>query len=251
MKRIGLLGCGKLGGVIADALLSGAVPGCELAVIHARSPESARRLSQRYPCPIAASMDALAQQQPDYVMEAASPQAVWAFAPRILSFADLIVLSTSALGDPTFRRDMERLAEAADRHIYLAHGVIGGLDIAGAAAMMGGVSASLTKRKPPAGSSRSDAALDALADRFSGTAEDAQRLYPHLLNVGVSLGMAVGDPAAVQVRVEPGDCVDFTVDCSGAFGQGRFYTRLGSSGPELAAWSALAMLKRLTSRITF
>ena len=87
MKRIGLLGCGKLGGVIADALLSGAVPGCELAVIHARSPESARRLSQRYPCPIAASMDALAQQQPDYVMEAASPQAVWAFAPRYLGDA--------------------------------------------------------------------------------------------------------------------------------------------------------------------
>ena len=251
MKRIGLLGCGKLGRVIARALLRGTIKGCELAAVYVRSPEKAHDLSTELSCPLVSSIEELMACQPDYVIEAASPEAVRSFAPQILRSADLIVLSTSALGDDRFRRDMEELAERTDRHIYLAHGVIGGLDAVEAASLMSGASVALVKRKFPVGSPQSNAELDALADHFSGTAEDALRLYPSLLNVGVSLGLAVGDLTAVNVSVEPSDCVDFTVNCASAFGEGRFYTKLSPLGPELAAWSALVILKRLTGRITF
>lgn len=63
--------------------------------------------------------------------------------------------------------------------------------------------------------------------------------------------LALDDLAAAQVRVEPSDCVDFTVTCTGEFGAGSFRTELGPAGTVLAAWSTLVMLKRLTRRITF
>lgn len=252
MKRVCLLGCGRLGRIIADALLEGAVSGAELTAVCTRSPEKAHQLAMQLHRPVVASVEALMAYRPDYVIEAATVDTVKACAAQILSGdADLIVLSTSALGDPQFRGKMEQLAEKTDRHIYLAHGVISGLDVVEAAAMMGTVSATLTKRKFPVGSHHSDAALDSLADYFSGTAEDALRLYPNLLNVGVSLGLAMDDLTAAQVRVEPYNCVDFTVTCTGEFGTGSFHTELGPSGPALAAWSTLVMLKRLTRRITF
>lgn len=252
MKRVCLLGCGRLGRIIADALLEGAVSGAELTAVCTRSPEKARQLAMQLHRPVVTSAEALMAYRPDYVIEAATADTVKACAVQILSGgADFIVLSTSALGDSQFRREMEQLAEKTDRHIYLAHGVIGGLDVVEAAAMMGTVSAALTKRKFPVGSRHSDAALDSLADDFSGTAEDALRLYPNLLNIGVSLGLALDDLAAAQVRVEPSDCVDFTVTCTGEFGAGSFHTELGPAGPALAAWSTLVMLKRLTRRITF
>lgn len=252
MKRVCLLGCGRLGRVIAGALLRGILPGTELSAIYIRSPQKAVQLSRELNCPVVTSIQELMAFRPDYVMEAATGDAVKACAADVLSGgADLIVLSTSALGDPEFRLRAETLADTFDRRIYLAHGVISGLDVAEAAALMGEFTASLTKRKFPAGSASSDAALDALADRFSGTAEDACRLFPALLNVGVSLGLAVGDLTAAKVQVAPADCVDFTVTCSGRFGHGSFHTELGPCGPELAAWSALVMLKRLTQRISF
>lgn len=238
--------------MIAKALLEGAISGAELTAVCVHSGEKAAQLTKNLHRPVVTSIEELMAYRPDYVIEAATGNVVRNCAAQILlGGADLIVLSTNALGDPQFHRKMEQLAEETDRHIYLAHGVIGGLDVAEAAAMMGTVSAALTKRKFPVGSCCGDDALDALPDCFSGTAEDALRLYPNLLNVGVSLGLAVDDLEATQVRVESSDCVDFTATCSGAFGEGRFYTKLGPAGPELAAWSALVMLKRLTQRISF
>lgn len=252
MKRVCLLGCGRLGRVIAQALLDGAVDGAELSAVLVSSADRASRLRRELPCLVVSDNHALLEKQPDYVIEAATGAAVKEFAVPIMEAgADLIVLSTSALGDPDFYARALSAAERYDRRIHLAHGVIGGLDVAEAAAMMGPLSAEITKRKFPRGSPKSDAALDALADDFRGTAEDARLRYPDQLNVAVSLGLAAGNPQGTNVRVEPAEMVGFTVACEGAFGRGRFFTELGPQGPELAAWSALAVLRRLTARITF
>lgn len=252
VKRVCLLGCGRLGRVIANALLDGAVEGAALAAVLVSSGKRAEHLRRELPCPVVTDIRALLEEWPDYVIEAAAGAAVKEFAVPILEAgADLIVLSTSALGDPAFYRRALAATERYDRRIYLAHGVIGGLDVVEAAAMMGALSTEITKRKFSRGSPESDAALDALADDFRGTAEDARLRYPDQLNVAVSLGLAAGDPRGTGVRVEPGGRVDFTVTCEGAFGRGRFFTELGPDGPALAAWSALAMLRRLTARITF
>lgn len=251
MKKICLLGFGRLGRVIASGLLAGAVEDAGLEAILVRSGETAEKLRRELPCPVVTDLSTLLAGRPDYVMEAASAAAVKACAiPVMEAGADLIVLSTSALGDPEFYTRALAAAHRFDRRIHLAHGVTGGLDAVEAAAMMGGLSAEIVKRKFPRGAPQCDSALNALADNFCGTAEDACRQYPSHLNVAASLGLAAGDLRGTKVRVEPGGCVDFTIRCEGTFGRGTFHTELGPYGPEMAAWSALAVLRRLTSRIT-
>ena len=117
--------------------------------------------------------------------------------------------------------------------------------------MMGEVTAGLTKRKFSKGSARSDAALDALADEFHATAAEADGAVSGSIECGISLALAAGNLERTEVHVSPAEMVDFTIRCDGIFGEAAFYTRLGDSGPDLAAWSALAMLRRLTSPIVF
>lgn len=251
MKKVSLLGCGRLGRVIAGGLLSGAVEDAGLEAVLVRSGETAERLRRELPCPVLTDLSDLLAGRPDYVIEAASADAVKACAlPAMEAGADLILLSASALGDPEFYARALEAARRFDRRIHLAHGVTGGLDAVEAAAMMGSLSAEIVKRKPPRDAPGRDRALDALADDFRGTAEEACRRYPDYLNVAAALGLAAGSLRRTQVRVEPGGRVDFTVRCEGAFGKGTFHTELGPYGPELAAWSALAALRRLTARIT-
>lgn len=249
MKRIGVLGCGRQGRVIIRALLDGVVSGCELVAVYARTPEKVSDL----PCPVATDLQTFLAEKPEIVIEAATCQAVLEHAiPIMESGADLIVLSTSAFADEVFYQKALAAAERLDRRIHLAPGVIGGLDAIEAAAMMGQLEASITKRKFPKGSPGSNPELDRLADDFRGTAAEAGKKYPGLLNVAVSLGLAAGDLHATKAAVEPAPCVDFIITAEGAFGKAEFRTELGAAhGPEFAAWSALAMLKRLTARITF
>lgn len=252
MKKVCLLGCGRLGKVIANGLLKGSVENMELTAVHVRSPGKGIPLAEELRCPVVFTLKELLNFCPDYVVEAAGNDAIRKYTlPILRAGSNIVALSTSAFGSPEFLQQVREAAEKADRHIYLAPGVIGGLDTIQAAALMGNIRTVLTKRKFPSGSQHSDASLDALADHFSGTAKDARLQYPDQLNIAVSLGLATKNPEAVEVRVEPGDCVDFTIAASGAFGKACFRVELGSAGPDLAAWSALALLQRLGSRVSF
>lgn len=84
MKRVCLLGCGRLGRVIAQALLDGAVDGAELSAVLVSSADSASRLRRELPCPVVYDIRALLEKQPDYVIEAATGAAVKEFAVPIM-----------------------------------------------------------------------------------------------------------------------------------------------------------------------
>ena len=252
MKRVCLVGCGRLGRVIADGLLAGKVPGMELAAVLVRTEEKAEKLQAALGCPAVTDLQKLLTVKPAYVIEAAGSTVVRQITVPVLEAgADLIALSTSSFGEPVFYEQARDAAVRCGRKIHLAHGVIGGLDVVETAAMMGEVTASLTKRKFSRGSAKSDAALDALADEFHASAAEALNRYPDQLNVAVSLALAAGELEGTMVHVSSAEAVDFTVRCSGTFGEATFYTHLGDLGPDLAAWSALAMLRRLTAPIAF
>lgn len=58
------------------------------------------------------------------------------------------------------------------------------------------------------------------------------------------LGTSVAQ-ALARGTAEPGASVSFTPALSGVFDRARIFTELGTAGPDLAAWSALAVLERL------
>ena len=245
-KRVGVLGCGRLGGRIAEELSADRVDGAELAAVLTRSGGGTGSYS------MTTQLADFIAAKPDIVMEAATAEALREYAVPILrAGADLIVLSTSAFADPGFFRQVQAAAEQYDRHVSLVPGVIGGLDLAEAAALMGGAGFSLTKQKFPRGSQSSDVSLDTLPDHFQSSAAEAGAQYPGQLNVAVSLGLAAGDLERTRITVSPGDSVAFHMQCVGRFGTAEVRVELGNAGPELAAWSALAMLRRSLERIHF
>ena len=80
----------------------------------------------------------------------------------------------------------------------------------------------------------------------------AEALCRDLVRGGCRLALATNGvedtPASVE-PVRPGENVSFTTQLSGSFGNAEIRTELGTIGPDLAAWSALAVLERLTRRI--
>lgn len=252
MKRVCVLGCGRLGQIVAGALAEGRLSGVELAGVFCRSVRRRGEVADRLGCACGDSLDALLSLRPDYVVEAATGQALReAAVPVLAAGADLIVLSTGVFSDPDFSAQVRDAAQRYDRRVHLAAGVAAGFDLMRAARLMGPVEVSFTKRKPSSVSGRGDPVLRELDDRLSATAGDAWRQFPDHMNAAVAVALATAGTENTPVCVETGEPLRFTTTLSGAFGQANLVTELGAEGPELAAWSALAVLERLTARISF
>ena len=252
MVKVCVIGCGRLGSIAARALRDGTVQGAELVGVMGRSPEEGLQQADTLACPAAADISALMALEPDFVIEAAAGKCIELYGETILSGgADLISVSTGAFGDATLYQRLENVARASGRHIYLASGVVGGFDIMETARLMGGLTGSFTKTKPASGSGVGDPALRRLVDRCQGTAAQAYNSFPDHLNVAVSVALGTNGTERTPVAVETGSCVSFTTRLTGAFGRAEIYTELGTVGPDMAAYSALAVLKRVISPISF
>ena len=76
MKRAVVVGCGRLGKTIAEALAGGAVNGVELVGVCNRTFEKAKQLSEEIQVFAVETLEELLNLKPDYVVEAASPKTV-------------------------------------------------------------------------------------------------------------------------------------------------------------------------------
>ena len=92
--KLGILGSGYLGGIIADAWKNGYLDEYELVGIAGRSEEKTKALAERAGCRPCADVDELLALKPDYIAEAASVAAVKGMAVKALSAGtSIIVLS--------------------------------------------------------------------------------------------------------------------------------------------------------------
>lgn len=260
MKRIALLGCGKLGEIAARGLYEGKVPGCRLVAVLGHGMERARELAGRYDCRACGNLEELLAEKPDYVIEAATGEALRESAVDILAAgSSLICLSIGAFADPEFLRRVEETARAHGSQVFLAPGVIGGFDVASAAALFGGLEATLIKYKYASSSPKCPEGLRELPDHFVGSVREGFALSPRHLNVGISAGLICGDLDRTKMRLETVPDEAYTgcaLELEGDFGTARIQLQQGRpghpvAGPAFAAWSTLAVLKRLTAPITF
>ena len=138
MKKVAVLGCGRLGTLIAGALAQGRVEGVALWGVFGRTQRRTHALAEKLSCPAADSIASLLAFGPDYVIEAAAGQVVRQYAVAVLAGgADLIALSTGVFSDPVFYEQVEQAAVQYDRRVHLVPGVVGGFDIMAAARLMG------------------------------------------------------------------------------------------------------------------
>ena len=260
MTKIGLLGCGRLGGIIADALCGGKVPGCRLVGVMGRGTGRAAQLAEKCGCVSCGNIRQLLALEPDYLVEAATAQALRDCALEVLSSGRrLICLSIGAFSDEDFYRQVSQTAQAHRAKVYLAPGVIGGFDIASTLSAMGELRGALIKYKFPSGSGRCPPALAGFPDRFEGSAREGFALSPAHLNIAIAAALACGSLDETQMRIEPvsqEDAPSFGLDLTGEFTGASLRVWQGGfggkpEGPALAAWSVVALLRRLTAPVTF
>jgi aspartate dehydrogenase len=244
MKRVGIIGCGAIGSLIAEACDNGTIK-CDELILYDYNDEKALGLQKSLSIAsrVVRSVEEMIQRRPAVVVEAASQEAVKEYAERILLHnIELVVMSTGALLE----------SKVGSSRIHVPSGAIGGLDAISSAALAGIDKVILTTRKNPRVLSVEGRRKKTV---YQGTAEEAVKLFPREMNVAATLALTVR-PAKVKVRVvaDP-DVRRNTHEISVKWKRGKMSLRFenephpknpGTSA--LAAWSAIRLLKDLLEK---
>jgi aspartate dehydrogenase len=240
-KKVGLIGCGAIGTVLAEAIERKLVV-CDELVVYDIDDSKAQKLKNalKFPVTITKSVDELLALKPKVVVETASQQAAKDYVPKIVSSGtELIVMSTGALLDLSV--DLSK--------VHVPSGAIGGLDALSSAALAGIDEAVLTSRKNPKALGEDNQVEKTV---YEGYAEEAAKLFPREMNVAATLALTV-KPAQVKVRVVSDPTVKRnTHEIQVKWRHGEMFLHFANDphpdNPHtsaLAAWSAIRLLQSL------
>ncbi|MEN8176430.1 MAG: aspartate dehydrogenase [Pseudomonadota bacterium] len=196
MPRLGLLGCGNIGGIIARH-----EPAFDFVAVYDREEDRARRLASRLDATACASIEDFLAHDFDIVVEAASVEALRSHGEAILEAGkDLVALSVGALAETEFRQRLTTLARQRGRRIRIPSGALFGLDNLKIGRISRLDELLLRTTKSPKSLN-----LEATERRllFRGTASDCIRDYPKNVNVAVALSLAADREATVELWVDP------------------------------------------------
>ncbi|MCL5876839.1 MAG: DUF108 domain-containing protein [Candidatus Bathyarchaeota archaeon] len=240
-KKVGLIGCGAIGTVLADAIERKVIV-CDELVVFDTDAAKAQKLkrSLNFRVKIVGSVDELLAAKPKVVVEAAGQQAVRDYYEKLVaSNAEIIVMSTGALLN----------LNADDPKVHFPAGAIGGLDAIAAAANAGIDEVTITSRKNPKALGKSNTEE---ATIYEGTAKEAARQFPREMNVAATLALMV-KPVQVKVKVISDPKVTrntHEINVKWRYGDMtlRFANMPHPDNPHtsaLAAWAAIQLLKTL------
>jgi aspartate dehydrogenase len=265
--KIGIIGCGFIGGQICRAIDAGAV-NAELYALCDSSESKVLELaaSLKRCSPACMKIDELLHSV-DLVIESASQNAVRFIVPQALEAGrDVMVLSVGALADKELRERLFKLAEEKSCKLYFPSGAVVGIDGINSACAAGIFSVTLTTRKPLSGLAGAPRIVDMGIDiekieketlLFEGSASEAVKAFPANVNVAATISLAgIGfERTKVRVIADPSlsrNVHEITVE--GEFG--KFTTRVENlPSPEnpktsyLAALSAISTLKKILNPV--
>lgn len=262
MLKIGLVGTGVMGSMIARAIDDGTCPGTLVAVSDLDD-GAARALAGALKNPPEVGTTPEVVRAADLIVEAAAPTALPPLLSEIVTRGkDLLVLSVGGLIDQD-----DRLEEAARKgsRVYCPSGAIAGLDAVRAAAGGRIEGARITTRKPPSGLAGAPffsttgidpAEITEARVLFEGSAREACREFPQNVNVSAALSLAgIGvDRTEVRIIADPSLTRNVhTVEVWGDFGRIRTETEnVPSENPRtsrLAALSAIALIRTIAASL--
>ncbi len=239
MIKIGLLGCGNVGHIIAAHAES-----IRIVAVFDIIPGRAEELAALCHARPYTDFDAFLREDFSIVVEAASVDAVRRYGEAVLRAGrDIIVLSGGALADVEFRDHLVDVAREAGKKIRIPSGAIIGLDNLKIGQVSPPTKLLLRTTKPPASLGLPVAERTEI---FKGLAHDCIKQYPKNINVAVALGLAAGRDADVELWVDPAAERNIhEIFVEGDFGD--IYVRVRNvPSPENPATSYMAALSILT-----
>lgn len=262
--KVGIIGCGTIGGAIAAACREDLSESVDLVAICDIDKEKAcglaKALKRKVPV---AGMNALIKKSGLVVEAASSSTSAAVLSACIAAKRDCLIMSVGGL---VGKEGLLSLAAAKGVKVYIPSGAISGIDGL-KSAMAGGVrSVTLTTRKPPKGLAGAPylkengidiSKINGETVVFEGSAEEAVKGFPQ--NVNVSAVLSLAGIGAKKTRVRIVTSPEYTanvheIEVAGA--SGRIMTRTenlpSATNPKtsaLAVFSAIATLKSAASSV--
>ena len=262
METFAIAGCGHLGSIVYKAYIKGLLPGYKLVATYSMKTEDAKVLTEGTDAKALSSMEEVIAIKPDYIVETASIALLKEFAIKALeNGSSIIPLSIGAFADNAFKEAALKAAEESNTKIYIPSGAVGGFDVLKTISLMAEVNgwdikAGIHTHKGPNSLKNTPLYSDRLQDKeetvFSGSTKEAIALLPTKVNVAVASALATTGPANVKAEITSvpgfiGDDHCIIVETEGLKATADIY----SANSDIAAWSVVALLRNLSSPMTF
>lgn len=179
MKKIGFLGCGKIG----RALLQHIMTRDDAQPVFIQDPLFPAEGS---PCPVIRQADPQLYREADLIVEGATADVLKAELSTVLAHSDLLMFSVTAFSDEDFERLAGELCQRYNRHIYLPHGAILGIDgLYDARPLLREVRITTTKSPKSLGLPEGERTV-----LYEGPTREACRRFPRNVNVHATVALA-------------------------------------------------------------
>jgi len=184
MKRLGIIGHGRIGRTLINGIESGQAGHCVVAGVLTRKHRQIQGVATH------TDLSAFLATDYDLIIDVAGPAALKEIAPNAIAVADIWTVSAVALADDDFAQTMVAAIEASGHELRVLPGVIAGIDSVKAVCV--DPDATLHVRVDmPAGSSKDVP--------FSGTAREAAARFPN--NVNIATAAALAGPGLDRTKV--------------------------------------------------
>lgn len=262
MKKLAIVGCGKLGSIVIEALNKGLLPQYELIGVYSRTMSKVEKMIEEFNdcghnCRLCSDIPDLISMKPDFIVEAASPAVMHEMAiPALECGISIVTLSIGALADDAFYDEVIQTAQRNSAHVYIVSGATGGFDILQTATLMGNASAKFFNEKGPNALKGTPVYEESLQENqqivFQGTACEAIKMFPTKVNVTVAASRASVGPQKMQVTMQstPGFVGD-TQRVEIKNDQIHAVIDVYSATAEIAGWSVVNTLRNIISPIIF
>ena len=262
--KFGIVGCGFLGNIIADAWKNGLLPDYELIGVTSRTRASSEATAAKVGCRVCADVEELLSLEPDYIVETASVEAVRAMAvPVLRRGVNLVLVSIGAFADLAFYEQVQQTARESGAKVHLASGAIGGFDVLQTVTLMAQAqqlseTAGIETHTGAKGFRNTPVWQDHLLTDtekttvFTGNAKEAIATFPRRVNVAVATSLATTGPEITGVTMHSvpnwvGDDHRITAEIEGV----KAVVDICSSTSAIAGWSVVSLLRNLSSSICF
>jgi aspartate dehydrogenase len=263
--NIGIIGCGAIGSTLAKAAEE--FPEVQDVYVFDKSHVCSRLMEEKFTkVKSILDFDELVTRS-DFIAEAASQEAVFLFAEKVLlSGKNILIMSVGALVDDAFREKLNSAAQKNHCKIYIPTGALCGIDGLCSASVSGIDEVKLISRKPPFAfvgvKYLSDKGIDPKMISkptilFDGTAKEAVALFPKNVNVAATVSLSgIGfEKTKVKIIADPTTSQNHhKIIAKGTFGSmtaemNNLPFERNPKTSKVAAQSAIAALKKMVNQI--